>query len=329
VSEQPAPTASVVILNWNGLRFLDACLEAVSAQDLEGGLEIILVDGGSGDGSVEAVRSRFPEVRVVEAGRNLGYAAGNNLGMGLARAEWIVLLNNDTRVRPGWLRALVEAGSSHPQVAAVTAKLLFADRPKVIQSAGSLLLSEGAGGDRGFGEPDRGQYDRPQEVFAANGASMLLRKGALDDAGLLDETFFMYYEDTDLCWRLRLRGWRILYEPKAVVEHFHAGSSREGSPFFLFHADRNRVFMLLKNAPWRLLARSLASAGSRAAGRGPALRSRRGARHLLWVAASLVWHLPEMLVKRARIRRRRRVADSEIRRWLYPRERWLSQKRSA
>jgi GT2 family glycosyltransferase len=316
------PSASVVIVSHDGRAWLDACLEALLPQELEGGFEVLLVDNASADGSPQHVRERFPDVRVLESGENLGFAGGNNLGIREARARHVVLLNNDTRVRPGWLKALVEAAESGERVAAVTAKLLYAGRPGVIQSAGSLLLSDGSGADRGMDEPDRGQYERREEVFGGNGASLLLRREALADVGGLDESFFMYYEDTDLCWRLRLRGWRVLYEPAAVVEHEHAGSSREWSPFFTFLVDRNRLFMLLKNARPAFLARSYAgflrrSAAAETGRAGPTRQKVRGR-----VLRSYAAHLPEMLWKRSLVRARRRVADRAVERWLYPREAW-------
>jgi len=339
VSEIPGRArASVVVLNHNGRRYLDACLEALEAQQLAGGFEVVVVDNGSDDGSVEHLRQRWPQVRLIEAGRNLGFAAGNNLGIRQARGEYVVLLNNDTRVRPGWLEALVEAAERDPKVGAVTSKLVFMDRPGVIQNAGSLLLSDGSGGDRGTGEDDRGQYDREEEVFAACGGAALLRRSMLEDVGLLDETFFCYYEDTDLSWRMRLRGWRITYQPAAVVEHVHAATSGEWSPFFTFHADRNRLFMIVKNAPWPFVARSFLgfawlAVGFAARAAVRRLAGRRGTgerpgpsriRIHASVLGSLLRHLPDLLGKRRRIRRHRRVSDREVLSWLYPRERWNS-----
>src|SRR6202022_2016320 len=139
---------------------------------------------------------------------------------------------------------LGSAADANPRAGAVTSKLVFADRPQVIQSAGTLLLDDGGGGDRGAGGQDRGPYDDGGEVFGFCGPAALLRREALDDVGGLDETFFAYYEDTDLSWRMRLRGWNVLYEPGAVVEHVHSATSGERSFFFTFHADRNSLFML-------------------------------------------------------------------------------------
>jgi GT2 family glycosyltransferase len=230
-----------------------------------------------------------------------------------------VLLNNDTHVRAGWLAALVKRAESEPTAGAVTSKLVFADRPGLVQNAGSLLLDDGSGADRGFEEEDKGQYDRAEEVFGFCGAAALLRRQALADVGLFDEDFFMYYEDLDLSWRLRLRGWKVIYEPAAVVDHVHAGSSGHGSPLMRFHADRNRLFTVLKNASPAFVWRSFSSLGRRATHRSSGGALERSRRRVL---ASFAVHLPAMLARRARVRSRRTVPDSEILRWLYPRERW-------
>jgi GT2 family glycosyltransferase len=298
------------------------------------------VDNASTDGSVEHVRVRWPCVRVVRSTANLGFAAGNNVGMRAARGRHLVLLNTDTRVLPGWLSALVSAAELEPSIGAVTSKLVFLADPGEIQNAGSLLLSDGSGADRGFHERDTGQYQRREEVFGACGAAVLYRREMLEDVGGFDETFFNYYEDTDLSWRMRLRGWKVLYEPAAVVHHVHTGSSGEWSPFFTFHVDRNRLFMILKNAPPEMVLQSV--------GHFAGLSGKNAARTLLGrvtqpprtlqqadlgpgrarihvdVVRSVLRHMPEMLAKRRTIRGRRTVGDSEIEKWLYPRDLWLA-----
>lgn len=290
------------------------------AQTVDGGFEVLLVDNGSSDGSAELVRARYPSVRLLTLGHNAGFAAGNNAGIRSAAGRFLVLLNNDARMRPGCLKALREAALADGRAAAVAAKLVFAHRPQVIQNAGVLLLSDGGGGDRGTGEEDRGQYDRREEVFGFCGAAALLRREALDDAGLFDEAFFMYYEDTDLSWRLRLRGWRIIYEPGAVVEHQHTATSGEWSDFFTFHVDRNRLLMLLKDAPARMVYRSLRAVAGRAGGGGDAHQVSAGVHGR--VVRSLLRHLPRTLAQRARIRLGKRVPDSAWTALLYPRDRW-------
>ncbi len=307
-----------MILNRDGRRYLDACLEAVLGQRLDGGFEVILVDNGSVDDSVEHVRAAFPSVKLALSPVNLGFAAGNNLGLRHAGGPYVVLLNNDTVVREGCLAALLAAADSDPRIGAVQARLVFADRPQTIQSTGTLLLSDGSAGDRGWGEPAASAYLAREEIFAACGAAALYRRAAIEDVGGLDESFFMYYEDTDLSWRLRLRGWKVLYEPAATVAHVHAGSSGLGSTLMRFHADRNRLLMLVKNAPLGFLLSCLGKLGRRAAGGGPATAGRSRGR----VLASFVWLLPRALAARARIRSRRAVNDAEILAWIYPRDEW-------
>ncbi len=321
------PTATVILVNWNGREIIRPCLDALFEQRVSGGMEVLVVDNASSDGSAE-IAGRRAGVRLVRSPRNLGFAGGANLGMGHAEGEFLVLLNTDAAVQPGWLERLVEAAQAE-RVAAVTAKLLFADRPGFVQNAGVLLLSDGSAGDRGSGEPDDGRYDRSEEVFGACGASMLLRREALKDIGNFDESFFMYYEDTDWSWRARLRGWKIIYEPAAVAHHAHAATSGEWSESFIFHADRNRLFMVLKNADPRFVVDSFSSLFARAAANARAgddsSRPNRGPRRARVhgrVARSLAAHLPALLVKRARIRARRKVDDSAIRRWMTPRAEW-------
>ncbi len=315
--ELAGPRATVIVLNYNGAAHLERCLDTVAAQHLAGGFEVLVADNGSVDGS-ERIAEVRPDLRLIRLGRNLGFAAGNNAAIREARGEHVVLLNNDAFARPGWLQALVDAAESQPRVGAVTSKLIFANRPGVIQNAGLLLLSDGAGADRGSGEPDGGAYDQRQEVFGFCGAATLLSRAMLDDVGMFDERFFTYYEDTDLSWRMRLRGWKVLYEPHAEVDHVHAASAGEWSDFFVFHVDRNRVLMLLKCARLGFLINGLAAlvrrAGASGTPEGPTSGRRTGVTH--WrVAASLLWHLPGFLASRWRVRGRRTSADREIELW--------------
>ncbi len=336
-SDEDGPRASIIVCNYNGYRFLENCLRTLTSQHLEGGFEVIVVDNHSTDGSADYVRVSWPGVRLLESDRNLGFAGGNNLGIRHARGQYIALLNNDTKVRAGWLEALVRSADEDRAVGAVTSKIVYMDRPNTIQNAGSLLLSDGSGADRGAGEINAGQYDCREEVFAACGCAVLYRRDALRDVGLFDEAFFCYYEDTDLSWRLRLRGWKIVYEPRAVVEHVHAATSVEWSPFFIFHAERNRVFMIIKNAPLGFVVKSCIKLGQvsidyalkavwrrlgRGRGGGSAAGGSSRARIHLRVLISIVEHLPRLVVQRGRIRTRRTVSDREIRRWFVPKEEW-------
>lgn len=198
----------------------------------------------------------------------------------------------------------------------------------VINNAGGIVLPDGSGADRGFQEIDRGQYDRPTEVFGACGNGLAIRTALGRELGWFDESFFMYYEDTDLSWRARARGWSIRYVPDAQLRHLHAATSNEWSPRWRFHVERNRLLMLLKNAMRRLAAQAvrayaidslalvLQAVREGRKGRRPALRP------LLWRArtiASFVRLAPLALVHRAQLRRRAVVSPEELEGWFQPR----------
>ncbi|RLT36700.1 MAG: glycosyltransferase family 2 protein, partial [Chloroflexi bacterium] len=195
------PFVTVVVLNWNGLRLLPPCLGAVAQTDYPAGQwETVVVDNASTDGSAEWVEANHPWVRVRRNPGNWGFGRGNNPAMRDAPGPFVVLLNSDTRVRPGWLRALVDTMAAEPRAGAATAKLLFPDdgpRRGRIQNAGGMLLPDGSGRDRGTvvdagrvsHEPDDGRYDAREEVFFFCGAAVMLRKSALEEVGYFDERY--------------------------------------------------------------------------------------------------------------------------------------------
>jgi GT2 family glycosyltransferase len=196
----------------------------------------------------------------------------------------------------------------------------------VVNNVGGIVLTSGYGADRGFQEVDRGQYDEPAEVFSGCGNGMALRTAAGREVGWFDDDFFMYYEDTDLSWRLRSRGWSIRYEPSAVLRHIHSASSKEWSPRWVFHVDRNRLLMLTKNAPAALAAAAVLryplTAGSmlvRSLREGAAQRRRPALRpHLLRarIMLSYLRLLPVMLLRRRAIGRQATLSRKELSRWL-------------
>ena len=336
---RPAPFVTVVVLNWNGRRLLPPCLEALALTEYDTGRwEVVVVDNASTDGSGAWVEGAHPWVRVRRNPANWGFGRGNNPAMRDAPGPYVVLLNSDTRVRLGWLRALVAAMEANPGAGAGTAKLVFppdGEHAGRIQNAGGMVLPDGGGRDRGTvvangvvsHEPDDGRYDTPDEVFFFCGAAAILRKAALDEVGYFDERYFMYYEDLDLSWRLRLRGWTVQFVPGAVVEHEHAASSGEWSPLFTYNVERNRPLMLAKLAPWPLATREagryLVEFGLNAARvawwlasrreRGPhASRARMQAR----VVLSWIRDLPGVMRDRAAIESSRRVPDRAIEAWM-------------
>lgn len=317
MAQDVPPFVSILIVNYNGRRYLDDCLTALAKQTYpRDRWEAILVDNASADDSVAHVRECYPWVRVIQAERNVGFAGGNNVGLPHCRGEFIALLNNDTVAEPGWLDALVEEIQRDEQLGGVTSKILFRDEPDTINSVGLNLYRDGRGGDRGFRERDDGQYDEPAEVFGACGASVLLRRALLDDVGFFDDRLFMYCEDLDLAWRARFRGWRFRYTPRSVVYHVHCGSSGEGSPFHLYYAERNRVIVNLKNAPALQALWCLAVFAAKTARTLFWVLTRRERGRTAWAyiaaGASLLCSLPAVLGQRRHIRGNRLATDGQL-----------------
>jgi len=438
-SDDREPVVSVVTVNYNGAHLLGELLRSLEQQTYEN-LEVIVVDNGSTDGSLELLTRDFPGVRVVRQTKNSGFAGGNNAGIRAAAGELVALVNNDTAAAPTWLEELVQTALEDPQIAAVGSKILFfqpflpvrlrvatfdaaavtggrdprqlglvfgeasafigceyhkpifkegfygaetldgepvrwtmgdataylpigaqegpatlrlltaggehapprrfrveigatevatvdtapglrehlievppeaveRERFDVINNAGTALSEEGEAEDRGIFEPDRGQYDRAEDVEAVCGAAVLFRRSALDRVGLFDRDFFMYYEDTDLSWRLRASGYRLRYQPRSTIRHLHAASSVEWSPLFTFHTARNKILMIVKNGGPKAVLRAYAAELRCIIGlsrqvwrswRSPgAARARQELAIRLRVHSSLLWHIPRALLKRA------------------------------
>ena len=238
-------------MTWNGAHLLPECLDAV----LPEGAPVLVVDNASTDGTAELLASRYPDVTVIHSPVNTGFAGGVALALDTVTTPYAVLLNNDAAVRPGWLPALLGPLERDPQVAAVCSKLLLPDGR--LQSAGGYLEPNGYGHDRGFGEPDDGRFDTPGEVAFATGTAVAYRMVALREIGGFDPHFFLYFEDVEVSWRLQLAGWKVVYEPTAVVVHQHSATTGAGSLLHTFYTERNRLAVLVTCATPGLVARSL------------------------------------------------------------------------
>lgn len=243
-----AINASVIIINWNGQPHLARCLEALAAQTYRD-FEIIIVDNGSTDGSVAFVKENHPRVRLIENDRNLGFAVPNNQAIRIACGRYIVTLNNDTRPAPDWLGALVQAADDHPEMGTFASLVVFDDQRSIIDSAGLSVTLAGMGCQRRMGQMVD-QVHGPEEVFGTCAAAALYRRELLDDVGLFDEDYFAYYEDVDLAWRARLRGWRAMLVPQALVYHAHSATGGRGSSFKRRLIARNKLWTIVKNYPF-------------------------------------------------------------------------------
>ena len=240
--------ATVAIINFNGRAFLEELLASLKAQSFSD-FQLLFVDNGSSDGSVELVRKAAPEAEILANTRNLGFSKAGNLAARHARSPFLILLNTDVKTDPGWLEALVTVARENPEAAAVSSKMLLYDRPGILNGVGGCMNRLGYTWDRGMFEADRGQYDRVSEVlFASAGAALFDRRRFLEVGGF-DERFFMYHEDVDLCWRLWLRGYRVLSAPAGVVHHHFGATTRQARSLSWRErlGERHCIRSLLKN----------------------------------------------------------------------------------
>jgi GT2 family glycosyltransferase len=254
-------TISVVIVSWNACAQLCECLESLRAQT-DGDFEIVVVDNGSEDGTTATLRRRFPEVTLVELEANLGFAEGCNRGIAASAGAWIATLNSDTVVDAHWIEtSRQEIRSAGEAVGMLQSKILFKERPELINSTGVVIRSNGVFLDRDV-ECVASQDRSSREVFCASAGAALYRRAMLEqtrlESGFFDRSYFMYFEDVDLGWRCRLAGWEARYVPEASVLHTRHGSARQRGDHFLFlHCAQNRLRTLLKNASLPFLVRCL------------------------------------------------------------------------
>lgn len=242
----------VIILNWNGKDDTFECLRSLQQLDYPN-FEILVVDNGSTDGSEDLLRASFPSAHVIQTGRNLGYAGGNNIGIRFALshgADYVWLLNNDTTVAPDALTPLVETAESDPTIAFVGSKIYFYDKPEVIWCAGGIIdLAAGGRTDViGMSQEDRGQFDKVSDVDYVAGCSLLASRAAIDAIGFIPEEYFLYFEETDWNLAAQKKGYRTVMAPASRVWHKHelVGNYADRMMYYLF---RNRVRIVAKYAP--------------------------------------------------------------------------------
>ncbi len=243
---------TIVIPNYNGAKYLEGCLSALEAErqcPRTPAFEILVVDDGSSDGSALALTERFPDVKTIFLEKNAGFCHAVNVGIRESDAPYVILLNNDTKVRPGFVRHLYLAIQKSPKIFSVSAKMLLWDNPELLDGAGDGYCALGWAYARGKGEP-ASRYDRPAKVFSACGGAAIYRRSILEEIGLFDESHFAYLEDLDIGYRARIRGYWNLYEPQARVVHF--GSASTGArynPAKTALAAANSVCVIAKNMP--------------------------------------------------------------------------------
>lgn len=322
------PLVSVIVLNFNGKQFLDECITSLKAQTFQD-FELLMVDNASKDGSATHLREHYEgQFKIIVNAENLGFAEGNNVAIRQAKGQLIVFLNNDTRVEPEWLEALVRAAEAHPEAGMFASQIRSYAEPETLDTIGIIIYPDGMSRGLGRLEPaDR--YAEAREVFAPSGCSAMYRKQVLDEIGTFDGDFFAYCEDMDLGMRARLAGWSCRYVPTSRVYHHYSGTAGKYSTFKAFLVERNHLWLLIKLFPKRMILLSPWYTFLRYALQAYGVLTKRGASgqfasqmpayHLVLILIRAYWGalaaLPALMRKRAEAKRYTRVSRREIASW--------------
>jgi O-antigen biosynthesis protein len=239
------PAVSVIILNWNGGSYLPDCLAALLAVDYPD-YRVIVVDNASSDNSPALARRQFPQVELIENRRNLGFAGGNNVALRRLKTDYAVLLNPDVVVADDWLRELIAPMVADPAIGIAGCKLTFPNG-RIQHAGGFTTAPQAMPGHYGLNEIDEGQHDTLRDVEYVTGAAMALTRPLLERIGLMDEGYFLYYEEVDFCRRARQAGFRVVYVPGATAVHDESALSKRGSLAYLEQMHGGRWRFLLKH----------------------------------------------------------------------------------
>ena len=321
--EKGQPFVSVIIVNHNGIEFVDTCLSSVLSSNYSN-FEVIFVDNASTDASLKYVRNTFgsdTRLRFVVNLGSFGPAVGRNKGIAIARGEYVAFLDNDTEVDKEWLNELVKILDLDFTIGAAQSKLLRMDSRNVFDYAGDYLTPFGFLSERARGGSDLGQFDFICDIFSAKSASSIIRKSLLDKIGGFDENYYMYLEETDLCWRVWLAGYRVVFIPKSVVYHAYGTKIKSKAAYYpdyvvKYYGCRNYISTLIKNLSFLSLIKIFPLHVLSWACLSLMFISKRKFRNAFWIIKANLWnaaHLLTLLKKRNFIQNNiRRVKDAKI-----------------
>lgn len=306
------PKAAIIVVNWNGLEDLPACLSSLQLQTQSA--EIVVVDNGSVDGSVEFLTEKFSGITLLPQSKNYGFTGGVNIGMEYAlkhNFNYIALFNNDAIADKNWLKHLVTALEKNKKLGIATCKLTTIDKSH-IDSTGDIYTSWGLPYPRGRGEAFSTKYDKDTEIFGASGGASVYRSAMLREVGLMDDKYFAYYEDVDLSFRAQLAGWKVAFVPKSVAFHKIGGTSGKIKGFTTYQTMKNLPMAFWKNVPRSLmpiilprftLAYTLFAGRALISGRGiPAIKG----------MLVFIKNIPYIIGQRRSIQKNRRVSNDYI-----------------
>lgn len=301
---------SIIIPNWNGLEFLKTCLSSLQKQTFKD-FEIIVVDNGSDDGSIQYIEQNFPTIKLIKLPKNFGFARAINLGVQASVGQVVVLLNNDTEVDKNCLKYLIQAAKKHPEVGFVAAKMLQFKERNILDSAGDYIDVVGHANNIGMGEYDGPEFNRPGYIFLVTGGGSLFKDKVFKKVGFLDEDFFAYFEDVDFCLRAQMQGFKGWYEPKAIIYHIHKATAKRNPGFLQYLQFRNMMQTIIKDFPGKLLVRDFNWLRIILVNLNTVFYLTKWG--FFWSALKAEWyivtHIIPLLSKRAQIQRKRLVPD--------------------
>ncbi len=306
---------SILIVNWNGLKHLEKCLPTLSKITYKNH-EVIMVDNGSVDNSIEYVSKNYPKVKIVRNKINKGFSGGNNSGLPYCTGDYILLLNNDTIVKEDFVTELVRGIEEDPSIGVVQGKLLSMDHPGRLDSVGAFFTNTGFLYHYGYFQKDQRKFNYPIYLYTAKGACLMAKKEVISKVGLFDDDFFAYFEETDFCHRVWLAGYTIKYVPESQIYHLIGGTSNTmKNAFIQFHSFKNRINSYIKNLsiqklilvlPLHLLLCEFAAVGF-------LVYKKPG--HFIAVNKAILWNITNInktLKKRTKVQKLRVFTDAEL-----------------
>jgi GT2 family glycosyltransferase len=329
---------AIIIVNWNSKNLLKDCLDSLQNQTNKD-FRIIIVDNGSTDESVYFAKANYPEIELIELLENTGFAKANNIGIERAfkneEVRYILALNNDAKLESNFIQKITECAKNHSGFGSIQPKVLNFDGTK-IDCAGILVSFEMSAQNRGYGEIDKGQYEKEEEIFGSSACTALYSREALEKSKLpennyFDGDYFAYYEDVDLAWRMRLFGLKSYYCPKARVFHIHSATGVKYSPFKKFYLHRNQYYNIIKDLPLGMALKAIFFMPVRYVlvlhslliKKGSVAKTYPGSGKSLNIVRSIskgwlkiIKNLPSLVRKRKIIQKQKTVSNQEIKKWL-------------
>jgi GT2 family glycosyltransferase len=308
------PFVSIIIVNWNGQEILEDCLKTLKQVTYKN-YELIVVDNNSTDASLD-ILSEYQDIILIKNKSNVGFAPANNQGYKKSKGEYILLLNNDTKVPKEFLSVMVEKMESDPSIGALQPKIFLMDKPKYLDNCGSFMTPTGLLKHWGFMSKDSEEFNQEAEVFSAKGACLLTRRNIIEQIGLFDDSFGSYFEESDFCYRVWMMGKRVIYFPEAHIYHKLGYTSKRMSAIDInFNSTKNRLASYIKNMQMQSLFKIFLYHLAIIVGLGFYYLFKLQFSKSVMMFRSIGWnilHLSDLLQKRIVVQKKRIVSDSEI-----------------